>query len=197
MREDDQVSTSTETETEPVFLSDPTAAIVDGGSDGEETAAIVDVLTSSDENMNLKTEDHSHPAGDQEILDLEKLRAVELCPASPPHCCTRYLQTETEEESNIIKEWLRISGEQAGRERRRPDLNALMVFILKPSNVPCLEKSEITSSPSQVRSQENKREHFKLVWTFEVSRLFSCARRVHRTAVKNISRLAQMKSSSR
>ena len=57
--QDDQVSSTAEQndckddeETQPVFLSDPTAGIVDGGSDSEvetETAAIVDVLTSSDE----------------------------------------------------------------------------------------------------------------------------------------------------
>ena len=49
-------------ETQPVFLSDPTAGIVDGGSDSEvedETAAIVDVLTSSDESEDRKNDAQS------------------------------------------------------------------------------------------------------------------------------------------
>ena len=50
-------------DTQPVFLSDPAADIVDGGSDSDgeaETAAIVDVLTSSEESEDWKHEAQSH-----------------------------------------------------------------------------------------------------------------------------------------
>ena len=55
-------------ETQPVFLSDPTVGIVDGGSDSEgeaETAPIVDVLTSSDESEDWRNNGQSHHQLDQ------------------------------------------------------------------------------------------------------------------------------------
>ena len=55
-REDDE-------DTQSVFLSDPAADIVDGGSDSDgeaETAAIVDVLTSSDESEDWRVDGSSH-----------------------------------------------------------------------------------------------------------------------------------------
>ena len=66
LKEDDE-----DEDTQPVFLSDPAADIVDGGSDSDgeaETAAIVDVLTSSEESEDWKHEAQSH----QHRLDQNK-----------------------------------------------------------------------------------------------------------------------------
>ena len=45
-----------------------------------------------------------------------------MCTLSPPHNCENYYNTGTEEEYEVLERWETLSREQAGGERRRPDL---------------------------------------------------------------------------
>ena len=152
--QDDQVSSSTdvlvssvlaeeaETETQPVFLSDPTADIVDAESDSDQDIQV----SQNDHKTRFKSVDISSPppslgkkAGRQEDdesdscedssedlpegLDLQRYRGLQLCTLGAQHSCEDYWNTNTEEELGLLWRWGRQCKNQlqAG-ERRRPDI---------------------------------------------------------------------------
>ena len=49
-----------------------------------------------------------------DVLDLQRLRAVQLCTLGPPHGCEEYWHTHTDEEYNVILRW----ADQAGKSGR-------------------------------------------------------------------------------